>query len=169
MIEVEGVPLWQRQRDMLASAGATEIFLSARPDQAWSRNRREFAAVIHDAMPGCGPMVGITAAIERSTHPLVAAVAVDLPLMNFAWFRSLLSHCTDGRGAVGHNGEFFEPLAAIYPRQAMWLMWEALSRAQYSLQELIKTAVAKNMLNVRELASAEKAFFVNFNAPQRSA
>ena len=35
LIEVSGRPLWSRQRDVLADAGAAEIFLSARPEQRW--------------------------------------------------------------------------------------------------------------------------------------
>src|SRR5687768_13384498 len=94
LLEVEGTPLWQRQREVLANAGAAEIFLSARPDQAWSRTTKGFDAVIHDAMPGCGPMVGITAAIERSRYSLVAVLAVDLPVMTPTWFQSLSGACT---------------------------------------------------------------------------
>jgi molybdopterin-guanine dinucleotide biosynthesis protein A len=166
LLEVEGVPLWQRQRQVLAAAGAAEIFLSARPDQAWARQAEGFTAVIHDTMPGCGPIVGITAGIERSNHPLVAAIAVDLPAMNPEWFGLLLAACTDLCGAVGHRGGFFEPLAAIYPREMMWLAWEALARGEYSLQRLVATGIAKGLLHVREIKTGDEKMFANWNEPR---
>ena len=165
LLEVDRAPLWQRQRDVLADSGAKEIFLSARPDQAWARDVKGFAAVIHDALRGCGPIVGITAAIERSAHPLVAALAVDLPEMTAAWFESLLADCTSTRGVIGRRGEFYEPLAAIYPREIKWLCWEALARGEYSLQRLITTAVENELLKVREIDAGEGKMFANWNEP----
>jgi molybdenum cofactor guanylyltransferase len=165
LLEVEGTPLWQRQRDVLANAGAAEIFLSARPDQPWARAAKGFAAVIHDAMPGCGPMVGITAAIERSSHSLVAVLAVDLPAMTAAWFQALLADTTAEYGIIGRRGEFFEPLAAIYPRTCRWLLWEALARGEYSLQQLVATAVEGGLLRAREINPEEEGWFANWNEP----
>jgi molybdenum cofactor guanylyltransferase len=166
LIEIDGTPLWQRQRDVLTNAGATEIFLSVRPEQTWTRNAKGFTAVIHDSMPGCGPMVGITAAIERSSRPLVAVLAVDLLAMTPAWFRSLRSECTADRGAVGRSGDVFEPLAAIYPRTLLWRFWEALTRAEYSLQAVINAAVEKDLMTVREIRRNESDWFANFNEPR---
>jgi molybdenum cofactor guanylyltransferase len=166
LLEVEGTPLWQRQRDVLANVGAAEIFLSARPDQAWARASKGFAAVIHDAMPGCGPMVGITGAVERSMHSLVAVLAVDLPAMTPSWFQSLLASSTAECGVVGRRGEFFEPLAAIYPRTCRWLLWEALARGEYSLQRLVATAVGEGLLRMREIKSEEEGLFANWNEPE---
>jgi len=176
LLEVDGVPLWQRQREVMVNAGATEIFLSVRPDQTWAHATSAnalhgeiaphgFAAVLHDAMPGCGPVVGITAALERSRTPLLAVIAVDLPMITPAWFTSLLAHCTQEQGVVGRNGEFYEPLAAIYPREIMWLCWEALARGQYSLQSLIATAVEKGLMKAREIAATEQNLFANWNEP----
>ena len=163
LLEVNGVPLWQRQRDVLAHAGAAEIFLSARPDQRWARDAKGFSAVIHDAMPGCGPIVGLTAGIERAAHPFVAVVAIDLPAITSAWFMSLRDDCTTGCGVVGRQSDRFEPLAAIYPREFMWMAWEALARGEYSLQRLVTNASAQGLLRVREITPAEMPLLANWN------
>jgi molybdopterin-guanine dinucleotide biosynthesis protein A len=163
LLEVNGTPLWQRQRDVLVEAGAAEIWLSARRDQSWTRDAKGFAGVIHDSMPGCGPMVGITAGLERATQPWVAAIAVDLPAMKPEWFVSLLAGCTNTCGVVGRRGEFFEPLAAIYPKEMMWLAWEALARTEYSMQRLVATGVEKGLMRAREIEADEASMFSNWN------
>lgn len=163
LLEVDGVPLWQRQRDMLLSAGAKEIFLSARPDQAWARKAAGFAAVLHDALPECGPLVGITAGIERASHPTIAVVAIDLPAMQATWFQQLLAETTPGSGVVGRRGDYFEPLAAVYPCGMKWLAWEALAKCDYGLQPLIARAVSEALLHERRITPDEEAMFVNWN------
>ena len=117
LLEFAGTPLWQHQRDTLARAGAAEILLSARPEQAWAQSAAaRFAAVLHDAQPDCGPLIGLTAGLERSTHPHLAVLAIDLPRVTAEWFTARRDECTADVGVVGRRGMFFEPLAAIYPR-----------------------------------------------------
>jgi molybdopterin-guanine dinucleotide biosynthesis protein A len=179
------VPLWQHQHGVLARAGAAEIFLSARPEQEWvaCAATAGFTAVLHDALSVGGPMVGITAALERASHPHVAVLAIDLPRMEPAWFASLLAECAPGVGCVGRRGRvgedkgagsgqaaaggenFFEPLAAIYPHALKWLAWEALVRGEFSLQRLLTAAVAEGLMRVHEIGADETAMFENWNEP----
>lgn len=169
LVEIDGGPAWRRQRDLLARLGAAEIFLSARPEQAeWTRRAEGFAATLHDAFSDCGPISGLTAALERSASPFVVALAIDLPRMTPAWFEDLLARCTAGVGVVGRHGEFFEPLAAVYPRDAIWLAWEALARGDYSLQRLVSRAVREGLLREREIGADELAWFENRNEPGES-
>ena len=169
LLEIDGQPMWRRQRDVLASAGAAEIFLSARPDQPWVRDAMGgggFAAVLHDAMPSAGPLCGITAAIERASHPHIAVLAIDLPKMSAQWFATLLSQCVPGVGALGRRGDWFEPLAAIYPREVLPLAWSALSNARYGLQPIVGEAVQKGSLRVHQISDGEVAWFENWNEPR---
>ena len=165
LIEADGAPMWRRQREVLARAGATEIFLSARTDQAWAYATTGFAAVVNDSMPDCGPIMGITAAIERATQRHVAALAIDLPQMPTDWFSALLEQCGAGVGAVGRREGFYEPLAAIYPKEMMWLAWETIARGEYSLQGLIDAAVRAGLLHVVEIDARQAAWFENRNVP----
>ena len=43
LLACDGAPLWRRQRDLLAQAGAAEILLSARPEQTWAAGAAGFA------------------------------------------------------------------------------------------------------------------------------
>ena len=171
LLELDGAPLWQRQRDVLARAGAAEIFLSARPEQSWTRAATGFTARLHDAFPNFGPLAGVTAGLERATHPHLAVLAIDLPRLKAEWFAARLAECSPGIGAVARRGEFFEPLAAIYPRELMPLAQAALARVELSLQRLLAAAVAQGLMRVHEITAAEAPCFENWNeevfAPQK--
>jgi molybdopterin-guanine dinucleotide biosynthesis protein A len=107
--------------------------------------------------------VGLTAGIERAANPFLAVVAVDLPAITPAWFDSLRNECRLSCGIVARQGDRFEPLAAIYPREIIWLAWEALARAEYSLQNLVTNAIAQGILRVREIKPAEAPLLANWN------
>jgi molybdenum cofactor guanylyltransferase len=168
LLEIEGVPLWQRQRDVLLRVGAAELFLSARPEQAWARDAGGFDALLHDALPGCGPLAGITAGLERAAHAHVAVLAIDLPRMTAVWFERLGHACGPGVGAVGRRTDghetFFEPLAAIYPVEMKWRAWESLAAHRYALQPLLRSAVEEGLLRAVEIAETEAGWFTNWNA-----
>ena len=166
LLEVESQPLWQRQRDVLAAAGASEIFLSARPEQSWTRRATGFHALLHDALPSSGPLAGITAALERATHEHVAVLAIDLPRLKPEWFATLLDACGPHCGVVGRCGGHFEPLAAIYPRALMHHAWQALAAGNNSLQTLLTCAVAEGLMRVHEIGAAEAEWFTNWNEPE---
>ena len=165
LLELEGRLMWQRQRDLLAQAGAAEIFLSARSDQAWAEEAEGFTGIVRDASLDSGPLGGIVAALERCGSGHLAVLAVDLPKMEPAWFGTLLGDCPPGCGAVGRLGNYFEPLAAVYPRELLPLARAALDRRVLSLQKLVASGVAQNLLRVREISAAEEPRFANWNEP----
>ena len=143
-----------------------------RPAQTWLPHDPSII-LVHDLEPGLGPLAGLTAALERATHPHLAVLAIDLPRLEAAWFTMLLADCAPGIGAVGQRAEvssgkiFFEPLAAIYPRELMPLAQVALARGELSLQQLLATAVAQGLLRVREISATESPLFENWNEPAR--
>ncbi len=167
LLEFDGVVFWRWQRNTLAVAGAAEIFLSARPDQIWARDALEFSAILPDIIPDCGPLGGIATALERAAHPHLAVLAIDLPRVPPVWFAELRAACEPGRGAVGRRGKFFEPLAAIYPREILPLVRDALAHGELSLQRLLAAAIAAGMMHVREIPPAHAPLFENWNEPRR--
>lgn len=168
LLEHGGAPLWQRQRDTLRAAGAAEVFLSVRAEQAWRADTAGFDAQLLDAEDDGGPLLGLAAGLERAAHAHLAVLAVDLPRMEPAWFSALWSACDADVGAVarrpGADG-FFEPLAAIYPQALLFPVREALARGEFSLQRVVAAAVAGGRLRVREIAPRETPWFGNWNEP----
>ncbi|MEO6874212.1 MAG: molybdenum cofactor guanylyltransferase [Opitutaceae bacterium] len=167
LLEREGALMWQQQRDLLRAAGAAEIFLSAREDQAWAEAAEGFDGMVRDPSPDAGPLGGIVAALKKSTQSHLAVLAVDLPQMTPAWFASLRAGCAPGGGVVGRQGKFFEPLAAIYPQELRPLAEAALQRRELSLQKLLTAGVAQGLLRIREISAAEAPWFTNWNEPGR--
>ena len=157
------VKLWERQRDVLVAMGAAEVFLSARSDQEWAKTAGGFKAVLHDAQPRSGPLAGITAALERTSSSHLAVLAIDLPRMTTDWFGTLAAHCRPRVGAVGRAVEFFEPLAAIYPREFLPLAWEAMTGGRFGLQPLLTQAVEQRLMSVVDLGEIETLWFENWN------
>ncbi len=154
----EGQVWWERQCAVLRQAGAAEIFISARPEQTWVPTTM---TVVRDAEEGAGPLAGIVAALERAAHGHVAVLAVDLPAIRAEWFARLLAQCAPGVGAVGKNGGYFEPLAAIYPREILPAARAALARGEGSLQRLIAAEAAR--FAVLEISASEAPWFENRN------
>lgn len=165
-LEIDGVPMWQRQRDLLASAGASELFLSARPEQEWVRGALGFSALLRDNLPNAGPIAGITAGLERTSCSHVFVLAIDLPRMDPAWPATLLALSGPDVGAVGRRAGFFEPLAAIYPRALLDLFWEAVAAGRYALQPVLAKAAHAGLLRVHDITPAEAPWFENWNEPQ---
>jgi molybdenum cofactor guanylyltransferase len=159
----DGRPLWARQREVLAAAGAAEIFLSARAEQAWAERAEGFSDVVRDARADCGPLGGIVAALARARHRQVAVLAIDLPRMEAAWFGELVRICAPGVGAVGRSDGRFEPLAAIYPREILPEAQAALAQGELSLQRLLASAEARGTMRVRDIAVGERRWFANWN------
>lgn len=168
LLVTNGRAWWDRQCDVLREAGASEVFLSARPDQRWTKDSAvisRFDAVVQDVIPECGPLGGITAALAHATYPHVAVLAIDLPAMPATWFRALLAKAQSGVGVVGRREHFFEPLAAVYPRELRELASRALAEGDYSLQNLLSEAVAQGLMRVTEIGPEEAAWFKNWNEP----
>jgi len=165
LLEIDGGPLWRRQLELLAAVGVAETFLSVRPEQAWARDAK-VAGLLFDDLPNAGPISGITAALERTTRTHVLVLAIDLPRMSSKWLRGLVAEAAPGVGVVGRRGGFFEPLAAIYPREMMSLFWEAIAGANYALQPVLARGVEQGFMRIREVTESEAAEFENWNEPR---
>ena len=165
LLPLGGRPLWRRQRDVLRTAGAGELLLSARPVQRWALRAAGFTAIVHDPEPDRGPLAGIVAALAAATHERVAVLAIDLPRLPARWFAELAAASTENCGVVGRRGRTFEPLAAVYPRKMLPLARAALARGDLALQPLLQTAVDAGLLHVRRIAAREAPWFTNWNTP----
>jgi molybdopterin-guanine dinucleotide biosynthesis protein A len=165
LLEYSGGPLWQRQRDLVAGMGVRELFLSARPDQAWAKTAPGFTAMLIDDVPEAGPLAGIARALRAASSTHLLVLAIDLPRMEPAWFARLRTGCLPARGSVGRRAGFFEPLAAIYPVSLAADAHATLARGERGLQPWVGRAVERGGLSVHDIAPDEAGWFENWNDP----
>ncbi|MCF7688314.1 MAG: NTP transferase domain-containing protein, partial [Cephaloticoccus sp.] len=140
--------------------GVAKIQLSVRPEQNWVPAG---IPVVHDAQVDAGPLAGLAAAMAAMTSTHLLVLAVDLPHMEGAWFSGLMKLCSPGVGAVGRHEGYFEPLAAIYPRELLVAAEATLAGGDRSLQRFI--VGAGDAMRHHEITSAEAPWFANWNEP----
>jgi molybdenum cofactor guanylyltransferase len=141
---MDGEPLWQRQLGVLRDAGAVPTVLMRRPGQGAPAN----VTCWRDQVTEAGPMGGLHAALVPQGDAWVAVLAVDMPGIDAAWFRWLLGFCRPGTGAMAQHPEACEPLAAIYPAEALGEINRRLAMRDYSLQRLAFALAEEGRMNL---------------------
>ena len=155
----EGGLFWQRQFALLEELNPQEIFWSG-----FARtNLLPHARLIEDAAPDTGPLGGLVACLNALRSDLLVVLAVDLADMRAAYLQRLLSASKETCGAVGRHNGFYEPLAAVYPRKLRGLASTHLMQGQLALQDLVREAHGRGMMQVIDLRADEIAPLQNFN------
>jgi molybdopterin-guanine dinucleotide biosynthesis protein A len=165
LMNVNGVPMWQRQLELLCGL-SPEVFTVAPQRPQWLPDNARW---IPDAVCDEGPMGGLAAALAHATHEKVLVLAVDMPAMTGDFLKKLsdkLSGVADRRGAVPQIGEWYEPLAAIYPREALPVVKEQLFvKKDNSLQSLLRGLVQSGWMQTFSVPASELNLFRNLNCP----
>lgn len=169
-LEIDGIPLWRRQVETLVSAGADEVLISGDPKGSWDNWS---GPILADDEPEVGPLSGLITALRRAQFPLVLVLAVDMPAMTSVALRRLLQEARPptrteaGRGVVPFRGnQFYEPLAAVYPREALRLAEACRDERCFAVQAFAARAVAQGLVQGNQIAPDEEKLFANINSPQ---
>jgi molybdopterin-guanine dinucleotide biosynthesis protein A len=153
--------LWQRQLRILKELHPEEIF--------WSGPRRpgmpDDLRAIPDAVENAGPLAGISACLHLLQSDLLVTLAIDLPRMTTPFLKGLQEQCSATCGVVAQHGDFFEPLAAIYPKGLQVLAADHLGQGRYAMQDLIREAVQRGFLKPFPLSERDTLLFKNLNSP----
>jgi molybdopterin-guanine dinucleotide biosynthesis protein A len=97
----------------------------------------------------------------RAKHLL--ALAIDMPFITENYLTFLCSQIEPGRGVLPKIDNRAEPLAAIYPQEALANVQSALSGKDFSLQTVTGRLVAARKLQVMPVTSQERQLFLNLN------
>jgi molybdopterin-guanine dinucleotide biosynthesis protein A len=159
---VAGEPLWQRQLRMIKEVGPAALWVSARGELSWCPAEIE---VVVDKSPSRGPLSGVAAALSRLQTSHLLVLAVDLPQMTPEHLRQLWGLSQPGTGVIPLNGDYFEPLCAIYPAEAAVVAEARLNNPDASLQGFAATLRQLSRVRVHELTPEEKPLYLNMNAP----
>ena len=158
LIEIEGVPLWQRQLRILQDLKPHEIFLSG-------SIIADGCKTLPDARANTGPIGGLVASLRHCSTPLLIVLAVDLPKMTTDFFSGLLRECSLDCGVIPMIDHRFEPLAGIYPKAALALAERQLESNEHSLQTFCRDCAREGLVRPRQLTEEEKRLFQNLNTP----
>ncbi len=167
LLEIEGQPLWRRQLALLASLEPAEVLVSG-------PRRPEFPASlrnVEDAGPSRGPLTGLATALRTASFPHVLVLAIDMPLMTRTFLEKLCDLRGVRRGVVPfilereRREKFYEPLAAIYPRECLDLIERHLTSADWSMQGLVRAGVSARLLTEFEIKPQDRRCFRNINSP----
>lgn len=162
LLDVGGGPLVLRVATRIASACDPVLLATGTPGRLGNLGYREVA----DARPNAGPLAGIVAGLEVSPHPLLAAVAVDMPYASPAVLRLLAAVHAGEEAVVPVTDSGPQPLHAVYAKRALPALAEALARGRFALREVLAD------LRVRQVGEPEwraadpsGRFALNLNAP----
>jgi molybdopterin-guanine dinucleotide biosynthesis protein A len=162
MLAWNGEPLWMRQKQVLLESGAQPVTVVRKRGQPPLGGNVQ---LLYDTVDGAGPLAGLHAALLACQTHLLAVLAVDLPRIDPSWFRWLSSFCRPGVGAVACISAGFEPLAAIYPREALATVTSHLRLDNRSLQHMVSALVQVHRLVAVPLPESERCHLLNWNTP----
>jgi molybdopterin-guanine dinucleotide biosynthesis protein A len=163
MLHLEGRPLVLRVAARLSEAANPVILATGRPGRLGPLGYDEVA----DEASGLGPLAGVVAGLTSSPHPLLAVVAVDMPMASPEIARLLAELHLDEDAVVPRSVAGPEPLHAVYHRAALPALRACLRQGVLRMRDALST------LRVREVAEAEwraaspdGRFALNVNRPE---
>ena len=156
-----GEPLFQRQLKKLLALGPNQLWLSANGDQDYGELPNGVIRVDDDD-EGLGPVGGLLNVFKRSEAERIVVLGVDLPLMEEGFLAKLVD---DDSGIVPKTQRYWEPLAAVYPREAMLAILEsAMEQGNRKLQRLLDKAEQSGVTRAYAVSEEEGLLFTNLNS-----
>jgi molybdopterin-guanine dinucleotide biosynthesis protein A len=147
----------------VAREACGQVFISG------SRERyAKFGEVIEDAQSGLGPLSGLQAALHATQTDLNLILSVDLPLMTAEFLVWLVQQARSGeqRISVPEAQGRLQPLCAIYRRQVLVIVDEALAKGDLKVTRLFHRTRTR-IIGEHEIRAAgfDPSIFTNVNTP----
>jgi FdhD protein len=122
---------------------------------------------VPDIFPDMGSLAGIHAGLSSSKSPYIFAVACDMPYLNEALIRRLVTGINAQDVVIPESDGGLEPLHAVYGKTSIPAMEDALSRGKRKIVDCfdrLKTTV----IGRDEVAAIDPEFlsFRNINTPE---
>ena len=92
---------------------------------------------IPDAVPGCGPLGGLHAALTAARGDVLLLVACDMPYLSTPFAEYLLSLAGDADIVVPQSERGYHPLCAVYTRACLEPAAAQLADRQLKMRELV--------------------------------
>jgi len=143
-LAIGGRPLLEHMLDKMRGLGLRARVAGLRTPVA-----SVFAEVLSDAHPDCGPLSGIETALAKSEATLVLVVGVDLPLLETEFLAWMLTRATitGALATIPRIGGQTQPLCAVYRREMLGGVTEALNACDYKVMRAVERAAADQRLD----------------------
>ncbi|MHC4648356.1 MAG: molybdenum cofactor guanylyltransferase [Planctomycetota bacterium] len=100
--------------------------------------------VVPDAAPGRGPLMGIASALKASANEVNFVIACDIPEVNIRLLRRMLRQAGDYDAVIPRTaGSQYEPLFAVYKKNAVDAMQNALSSGKTRVMDGLNNCTVK--------------------------
>ena len=125
------------------------------------------ARVIQDSFPDAGPLSGLHAALNRARHRWSIVVACDMPLLNPALLRYLLSLREGYDVVLPSHGGYTQHLHAAYSKNCLPHIEAQLAKGDYKIDRFFP-AVRVRYVDEPELRLYDELLrsFFNVNTPE---
>ena len=163
LLEIHGMPLWQRQLGVLAELDPAEILISCRKEQTYFETSS--ARIVPDAWSDAGPLGGIAGVLRAASQEMVLVLAVDMPKVSAPFLERLFAHVTPGCGAVLRTLRGYEPLAALYPKSLSPLASDCVNGGKLRLQDFVQSAVSAGAMHAVDISEEDALPLQNLNTP----
>ncbi|ACO33721.1 MULTISPECIES: molybdenum cofactor guanylyltransferase [Acidobacterium] len=177
LLPIHGQPLVEQMLARLRALGLEATICGNRPDLA------AYATILPDAAEACGPLGGITAALEASPAELNLVLAVDLPALPVEFLRwlTLRAALTGAPATIPYALGRPQPLCAVYHRNLAPGLRQSLASGDYRIMSAVHRVASRIDTFMVEQVAAAGAFsltpplppvytwFRNLNTPQDAA
>ncbi|NJK90563.1 MAG: molybdenum cofactor guanylyltransferase [Blastochloris sp.] len=157
-----GRTLLDRHLALLRTLGAGKLWIS-RMD---THIPPGVEGILPDREPDRGPMEGIARGLGATASAHLLVMAVDLPFLDERWGRLLLAQSEPGVGVVPRSCRGWEPLAALYPVEALASFEQSIEAGRLGLQEWLAAASAIGWIKAWEVPEEGKVWFRNANTAE---
>jgi molybdopterin-guanine dinucleotide biosynthesis protein A len=124
------------------------------------------ARLVHDIVPGCGPLGGLHAALTAARGDPVLVVACDMPFVTAAFAAFLFSLASEGHVIVPRTERGYHPLCALYARACLEPVAAHLAERRLALRDLL-SAVPTRVVTEEEMRrfGVPSRLLANVNTP----
>jgi molybdenum cofactor guanylyltransferase len=179
-VELAGRPLLDHMLDKLLMLGLRARVAGLREGVRHQDQQAGVdAEVVGDAHPNCGPLSGMETALSRSETALVLVVGVDLPLLEAEFLAWMLrrAETTEAMATIPRLLGEPQPLCAVYRRELLPGVTEALETGDYKVMVAVERAAAGGRMDCFDAervaatgawssAWATHSQFMNCNTPE---
>ena len=165
-LTVGGRTVFERTFDTLTACFPQVIVVSNDPQ----KYRGFDVQVVADEFPRQGPLAGIHAGLGRIDSPYAFVVACDMPFLQPAPIRFLVSHLNSQDAVIPEWDGDIEPLHGIYGAHLRPVISEALRTGTRAIRDLLPRLRVQFIPEhlMRRVQGAEESFR-NVNTPEEAA